>query len=290
VDGRGQPLTNRRQKSRARKVPRAPQDSGGGEAESFGSEALLPKKRWLEYVKSALGLLVALAGALALAFGAHRYALATPRFALVNVEIEGERRLAQGEILTLGGVELGKNLLALDLDRVEKALGSSPWIRAVRVERRLPGTLSIELEEREPRALVLRQGELHLVSERGEPFKAWVEGDPRDFPIISGAESSGPEGATENRLQEGVKLLDDYAHTTLGASLSAEELHFSAQGEAVLTVGREGVELYLGLPPFRDKLNRAERVVLEAKSLGGLPGAVFLDSRAHPERVVVRAR
>jgi len=284
-------LTNRRQKSRPRKVARAPADSRSDAAESGDGEGGgRLERRWVQHLRGLLGVFVALGGALALALGAHRYALSTPRFALVQVEVVGSKRLTQPEILTLGGLDLGKNLLALDLEGVEKTLAKSPWIRAVHLERRLPGTLRIELEEREPRALVLRQGELYLVSERGEPFKAWVAGDPRDFPILSGADSSALPGAMELRLAEGVKLLDEYAHTTLGASLSAEELHYSEQGEAVLTVGRDGLELHLGLAPFRDKLKRAERVVYESKSLGGLPGAIFLDSRAHPERVVVRAR
>jgi hypothetical protein len=34
----------------------------------------------------------------------------------------------------------------------------------------------------------------------------------------------------------------------------------------------------------------AERVFAKASGKGGLPGIVFLDNEAHPERVVVRMR
>jgi cell division protein FtsQ len=274
-------------------VAEAPAEAGAfGDDESARNER--PKGvRWVNALRTIVGFSVAALGAWALAFGAHRYALRTPRFALTQVEVSGTKRLTQGEVLSLGHLELGKNILSLDLELAERTLMSSPWIRDARVERRLPGTLRITLDEREPRALGLVSGQLYLVSERGELFKALGEQDAADFPVVSAL----PENAraplsaqVDSRFRQGVELLDEYAHTPLAAEFAAEEVHFDAEGHTVLTVGREGTELHLGLPPYREKLERAGKVLLDSRTLGALPGTVFLDNTAHPERVIVRAR
>jgi cell division protein FtsQ len=190
-------------------------------------------------------------------------------------------------------LELGRNILGLDLALAEKNLMSSPWIREARVERRLPGTLRITLEEREPRALGLVAGKLFLVSERGELFKPLGDHDPEDLPVISSLpENPSAPLATivDSRFRQGVDLLEEYARTPLAAQFAAEEAHFDAEGRTVLIVGREGTELHLGLPPYREKLARAGKVLLDSRTLGALPGTVFLDNAAHPERVIVRAR
>jgi cell division protein FtsQ len=55
-------------------------------------------------------------------------------------------------------------------------------------------------------------------------------------------------------------------------------------------VGKEGMVIQLGNTGFRQRLLMAERVVEETRRSGRLPGIVFADNQAHPERVVVRMR
>jgi cell division protein FtsQ len=285
-------VTNRRQKKRPGRVARAPSEPSGTPPEESDSVDAPKRRSFRRWARSLAGILVALLGAWALAWGAHRYALSTPRFALVDVELVGAKRMTQGELLGLARLELGRNILSLDLVRAEQDLAQSPWIREAHIERRLPGTLRIVLAEREARALGLAEGRLYLVSERGEPFKMAEDHDPKDLPIISGAirgESSTPAG-DEARLRQGIQLLDEYAHSALGTQFAAEELHLDLEGRVVLVIGREGTELHLGLPPYREKLERAQKVLSDSRSLGGLPGTIFLDNAAHPERVIVRAR
>ena len=57
-----------------------------------------------------------------------------------------------------------------------------------------------------------------------------------------------------------------------------------------LVVGHNAVELVLGLPPFRRKLDQAARVVAELDKRGAKAGAIMLDNDTRPDRVVVRMR
>jgi cell division protein FtsQ len=48
--------------------------------------------------------------------------------------------------------------------------------------------------------------------------------------------------------------------------------------------------LHLGAPPYRGKLEQAERVFAELSQRKTEPSIVFLDNEASPERVVIRMR
>jgi cell division protein FtsQ len=50
------------------------------------------------------------------------------------------------------------------------------------------------------------------------------------------------------------------------------------------------MQLVLGAPPFRRKLDQASRVVAELDRRGAKADAIMLDNDSRPERVVVRMR
>jgi cell division protein FtsQ len=132
-----------------------------------------------------------------------------------------------------------------------------------------------------------------LVTSEGEPFKEQKPEDPTDLPLLTGV-SAGDwardrEGA-EERLRSGVDLVRQYERLGLSRVHPAEEVHLSATGHTVLTVGRQGIALELGRAPFARKLAMAADVVGSLAAKGRTPGIVFLDNEAHPERVVVRMR
>ncbi|MFH1066728.1 MAG: FtsQ-type POTRA domain-containing protein, partial [bacterium] len=84
-----------------------------------------------------------------------RYALCqNSDFALRNVEVHVNGAISTAQVLRWSGVEKGQNLIALDLDCVRARLLRIPYIDHVSVERRLPDTLRIIVDERQPIALL----------------------------------------------------------------------------------------------------------------------------------------
>lgn len=285
-------MSNKKTKTRSRKR-QAP-------SESVGSLDETPEPTRIDYaawlvtgLKVVVGsaLVVGLTGALA--FGIHRYARTTPRFAIEQVVVEGTRRLERSHVLSLAGVSLGQNVFALDVDKAERDLLQSPWIKRVRIQRRLPGTVAIELTEREPEALAAIGGATFIVSQEGEPFKQFGIGDPHDLPVITGlsaGELARDRRAELARLKEALELLSNYEELSMAKAYPAEEVHLTESGHAVLSVGERGLALHLGPGPWKQKLLRAVKVVEKTRRAGGNPGVVFLDNEAHPERVVVRVQ
>lgn len=75
-------------------------------------------------------------------------------FTIRKIEVDVNGTLSQGEVVRWSGVRMGQNLFQVDLERVKQELLLVPYIGEVTVERRLPGTIKIKVEERQPVALL----------------------------------------------------------------------------------------------------------------------------------------
>jgi cell division protein FtsQ len=195
------------------------------------------------------------------------------------------------DVLRTAGLAKGQNIFSVEPEETSKKLLESPWISSVRVSRKLPGTVRLEIGERKPQAIALVGSQNYLVSEDGVPFKRLGQGDPHDFPLITGIslEALAKDRRAElARIVDALSLLRDYEHLSVFKKYPAQELHLESSGNAVLTVGGEGVSLHLGQAPWKQKLLRAEKVLSATRRAGGKANVVFLDNVAHPERVVVR--
>lgn len=272
----------------------APDESSFVPPEEPGSA---PGRRWAQrlwaFSRVLFGGLLVLGLSAAVAWGAHRYALTTPRFAIQHIDVDGARRLGTEQVLDVAGVHRGDNVFALDVAGAERRLRQNPWVAEARITRRLPGQVRIEVQEREAGALVVVGERLFLASRAGEVFKEFEPGDPFDLPTVTGIDvlALGRDRDRElERLESALDLLRQYERLPLGHVFPAQEVHLRPGGAAVLTAGQQGLTLELGTAPWKQKLLRATRVVERAQARGQLPGILFLDNQAHPERVVVRMR
>jgi cell division protein FtsQ len=284
-------------------MKRRPLPRASGAVEAPAEQGYLPETRGASSgrvlravwsgMKLVSGVAIVVCASVAVAWGAHRYALTTPRFAVRSVEIEGNRRKSDAQILELAGLSPGTNLFAIDLSGAERRLLEDPWIKQAKITRQLPGTLQIHLGEREPAALAVIGGLLYLLTPAGEPFKQVESGDPVDLPVVTGiepAELGRDRARAVERLGTAVQVLRHYERIPMSQAFPAQEVHLTDGGDVVLTVGKQGVTLHLGKGPWRKKLLMASQVETALRHQGQVPGIVFLDNEAHPERVVVRMR
>lgn len=244
-------------------------------------------------LKLTVGLAIVASISLAIAWGAHRYALTSPRFAIREFRVAGNRHHSEGQLTRLSGVGPGQNLFSVDTDAAEQRILESPWVKRAKVGRELPGTLRIEVEERDAVALAVIEDALYLVTREGEPFKELGDKDPSDLPVltgIAGRDLAVDRARAVERLSVGLGVLREYATLPTSRIYEAEEVHLREDGSVVLTIGKRGITLHLGTPPVRQKLLMGARILAKLQPGGELPGILFLDNEAHPERVVVRMR
>jgi cell division protein FtsQ len=246
--------------------------------------------RWLQLT---VGVTVVLACSIAVAWGARRYITSSPRFAVRSVLVEGTSRRTADQVAKAGGVAVGKNIFALDLDLARESILTDPWIVSATVTRKLPSAVHIAIVEREARALVVIGGELYLATSEGDLFKKVAEEDPYDLPVITGVT---PESVAADRagasltVKRAIDVVTDLERSGVAKRYPIQELHLEKDGALVVIIGRDAIAMHLGHAPFRGKIEQASRVLAEVAYRKATPSVIFLDNDAHPERVVVRMR
>jgi len=97
------------------------------------------------------------------------YALSAEAGLGVNeVIVQGRSRVSADSVLNALGVKRGAPILAMNLGEARARLEALPWVKNASVERLLPGTLYVRIEERQPLALWQRNGKLELVDRDGK--------------------------------------------------------------------------------------------------------------------------
>ncbi len=243
--------------------------------------------------RSVLGVTMVLGLGGGAAWGARRYVTTTPRFEIHEIVTTGARHRSPEELAALASLSKGQNIFTTDLDRARRRLLADPWIREATLSRQLPGTVFVRVVEHEPSGIVATTDGTYLVTRVGAIIKRLEAGDPTDLPIVTGLPVSmllDDRDSAAREIRRALDLASDYEHSPLARRSPLEEVHLEETGDLTLVVGKSGLGLRMGAPPYRRKLEQAVRVVAELDRRSAKADLVMLDNEARSDRVVVRMR
>lgn len=196
---------------------------------------------------------------------------------LERIELNSLKRLTRDEVITQAGVKIGDGMLSLRLKRIGEQLAKNPWVEKVRVRRYLPGTLVVEIVEREPVAIA-NMGYLYYLDKNGDVFKPLTVGDGLDYPVITGIteEDMGkdPAGA-KGAFQSALSLVAQLRSNTLLKLEDISEIHYDKGFGFTLFAMEKGVPVRLGSNGFPEKLARLNRIFGDLKAQ--LPTLEYID-------------
>jgi cell division protein FtsQ len=104
---------------------------------------------------------------------------ATAGFSVQEVLVEGRRSVDGGVIMAALGVGRGDPIFDLDPGAAQAALLEVPWIKSASVERRLPDTVFVRIEERVPLALWQNNQNFSLIDRGGHVLPVQSLAEPR---------------------------------------------------------------------------------------------------------------
>jgi cell division protein FtsQ len=216
-----------------------------------------------------------------------RWATTTERLSLTQVVVTGETRASEAEVIRLGTITLGSNLVSMDVGAMERAIGTHPWVKSVRVHRQLPHGLRVEVVEHEPVAL-LALGDLYLVNEEAEPFKRIKATELMDLPLVTGIDREAFMASRDQSmrlLRRAVDAAAQYSKSKAG-SMPLSEVHVTLDELTVVTTSGQEVRFADG--ELSPALERLERVRAELKNRSQSAEVIRLDNRARPNWVTVQ--
>jgi cell division protein FtsQ len=199
-----------------------------------------------------------------------RHVIASPRFAVKEIQVTIAAHVSRDEVLDLAGVDEGDRLLAIDTDPLAARVASHPWVKSARVRRQLPSTLIIDLVERRAAAAVAMGG-LYLVDETGHPFKKATMEEADGLPVLTGIDRAWyaeKKEAGEAAFREGLGLLADYGARP--GRPAPSELNIDPRFGFSLFLLDGGAEIRLGRGDFSKKLARLDQIFEAVKVSPGL--------------------
>lgn len=201
---------------------------------------------------------------------------------LEELEVTGNQRVGEQQIVEATGVEPGEHLLTVSTTQLVERIESIPWIRTARVERILPSKLRVLVVERtaelvvrtpagpylvDAGGLVLQQGDESLVEMVNLPVQELRVGVHIDHPAFRHA------WRAYELLWESVRS----RVVSISAS-TVDQVKFNLHG---------GPQIFFGAAEQIDEKNRAVDAML-GELAGTDPGDITVDVRV-PSRPTLRS-
>jgi cell division protein FtsQ len=181
----------------------------------------------------------------------HRLVYDNPRFAIRQIVVDDNGVLTPERVVQFAGVQVGQNLLSVNLDQVRSNLEMLPLVRSVEVRRMLPDRLFIRVAERTAVArLRVASRELgeetFYIDRAGFVMKTLMLGvgtrlqpqPPRPAPVLTGvtlADARVGRQVESEQIYRALELLDKLDQAVAGSMLEVEQIDLSKPRQLVLT-------------------------------------------------------
>lgn len=181
-------------------------------------------------------------------------------FAVDDVRTEGLNNVAEDEVLRLLGTVKGENIFLTDTKALAQKIKLHPLVEQAVVEKELPATLVLKIQERRPLALVLNNDGLVEVDSQGTILRFYDTWPKKDCPVLTGIEvpeTIGPgQRLNSSQLEKGLFLLGQ-APESLSSLIG--EVHITSDEQVFLYL-TTGIEVKAG---YAEDYNGKLKLLLE---------------------------
>ena len=198
-------------------------------------------------------------------------AFASPLLTVREVQVVGARHTGPAEVANAAGLSGDENLLLLSTAAVARAATTLPWVARAAVDRKLPGTIRVAIEERSPAAVVAGGEGRWLIDARGH-----VLAPASGLPVIAdeGLDSLRPGArVTAAEVVAGLRVL-----RALPEGLGARVEAVFAPSQERVTLSLDGALVRFGAAEQLDAKVVVLKALLERMHKEGI-AAAYLDVR-----------
>ena len=169
-------------------------------------------------------------------------------FVVRSVEVTGNARTSDEEIVRAARVRFGASMLLVDGEEIRRQVNATGTICLDRVEKRYPDTLVLEVHERTRAAMLLHMGKIRILDEMGCLMESAEDVPDTDLVYVSGMRVSSLEVGEQMRAAEGQTQAYCAVMGALlsqGANIYVSELDLS-DVKNLQIITRTGIRVELG--------------------------------------------
>ncbi|MCX7919097.1 MAG: FtsQ-type POTRA domain-containing protein [bacterium] len=179
-------------------------------------------------------------------------------FSLRKVEISTTKQINRTEILNLADVQLQKNLVTLPTRNIIKRVMVHPWVKEVRIQKRFPATIRIDVVERSPIAVVCGK-EMYGVDAEGYLLPGIYPESLQELPIVTVPENvlvEHPTRINSDGMRNVLTVITYLKENAPWFLKEISEFNITAPDNLLLYTLHEGTEIRLGKENFEERLNK----------------------------------
>ena len=185
------------------------EDGAGARGVRFRLGAGVPRTAWGRAVAAGV-VLAGIAGCAAAMWGMRSMLRHEPRLVIEAssaIQIEGNKHLTRGQLLSVFGEDVERNILTVPLAERRAELERLPWVEHATVMRLLPNRFRVAITERTPVAFVRQGSRIGLVDGHGVLLDMASDGGDGEgemrysFPVVSGIGQADPLAVRAARMK-----------------------------------------------------------------------------------------
>lgn len=198
----------------------------------------------------------------------YKWFVESDTFQIAAVDVQGVRRLGEQDLNIFVDAFKGQNIFLVDLDLVAKRAAEHPWIKDVRIYRRLPNRISVQITERAPFALLDTGRGIYIIGEDGMVLERLSkQAESLGMPIISAHIHEALKGREidDQAVQSSILLLKELA---VRGGWRIGDVRVRSDTPESISVLYAGKEFKLGSGNYEEKFRRLSEITSDLKRRG----------------------
>lgn len=204
-----------------------------------------------------------------LAWKAYQTLLHAEVFQIAGVDVKGAKQVSEADLRQIAGVFTGQNIFKVDLETLVRRARANPWVKDVRIYRRLPNRISMVVTERVAFALLDTGTNRYVMDNEGvvidrivkENASAW------QLPVVAVKENHVRPGeqVTSEGMADSLMLIAEIAER---GGWRLNEVTIKAGSPETLSVLYADHEFKLGSGNYAEKLHRLAEILSDGTQRG----------------------
>ncbi len=224
-----------------------------------------------------------------LGWQAYQTLLHAEMFQIAGVDVKGVKQVSEAELREIAGVFTGRNIFRVDLETAVRRVRANPWVKDVRIYRRLPNRISMEVTERAAFALLDTGAGRYVMDNDGVVIDKIVNGNASawQLPVVAVRDyrARAGEQVTSEVMAEALMLITEIAER---GGWPLREVTIKAVSPESLSVLYADHEFKIGAGNYAEKLSRLAEILSDGKQRG--LEIAYVDLRPERQAAVMVSR
>ncbi len=211
-------------------------------------------------------------------------------FNIKTIDVSGNVKLSDEKIISLSSLELYTNIFKFKKTNIEKKIKENSYIENVKITRRFPNTVNIEIEEREARYMLQFADSYVYINNQG--YMLEISNEKLELPILVGFTTDLSNIKAGNRINVDdlkkmntvIKIYDSAKLNELNELIT--KIDISNSKNYSIEMASKGKIIYLGeCSNYSDLKTRMLYLKSILEKTEGMSGELFLDVDLNSEKI-----